>query len=142
MSDKERYLTTDEASEKLINFFSQKDEPPTGFPRLNNELTKYREEPSTERWREVLGIKDPSEKLKTESVSVIEPQHYRNPNSKYVDKYDQWYHEHDLATFRAIMRAIAERYTTRYESKNGVIDLEKGIYTLTRLKEYEEREEE
>jgi hypothetical protein len=38
------------------------------------------------------------------------------------------------------MRAIAERYVKRYEHKNGVIDLEKGIYTLTRLKEYEEEE--
>lgn len=79
------------------------------------------------------------EKLRKENK--IEPEHYRNPKSKYSDLYDRWYHEHSIETFRAIIRAIAERYITRYENKNGVEDLEKGIYTLTRLKEYEEQAE-
>lgn len=68
----------------------------------------------------------------------IEPKHYRNKNGK--DLYQEWYERHDIDIFRHIMRAIAERYTRRYENKNGLIDLEKGIYTLERLKEYEEME--
>ena len=45
-----------------------------------------------------------------------------------------------MQTFRAIMRAVAERYTSRYGKKNGIEDLGKGIYTLQQLREYEERE--
>ena len=70
--------------------------------------------------------------------TTIKPDHYRTNQGKYIDLFDKWYHENDLHVFRAIMRATAERYITRYENKNGVIDLEKGIYTLERLKEYEE----
>lgn len=71
--------------------------------------------------------------------NMVKPAHYRTNMGKYIDLYDKWYHEHDLETFRAIMRSVAERYIIRYEFKNGIEDLNKGIYTLERLKEYEEK---
>lgn len=69
--------------------------------------------------------------------SKIEPQHYRNPNSKYKDLYEKWSYEYGVSEYRAIMKSIAERYISRYERKNGIEDLEKGIYTLERLRDYE-----
>lgn len=69
---------------------------------------------------------------------VDKPKHYQNKDGK--DLFQKWYEQHDKETFRHIMRAIAERYISRYEHKNGLEDLEKGIYTLTRLKEYEKQE--
>ena len=72
----------------------------------------------------------------SEANNVTKPSHYQDKNGK--DLYQKWYEEHDIQTFRAIMRAIAERYTSRYEKKNGIEDLKKGIYTLERLREYEE----
>ena len=75
-----------------------------------------------------------------EANNVTKPSHYQDKNGK--DLYQKWYEEHDIQTFRAIMRAIAERYISRYEKKNGIEDLKKGIYTLERLREYEEREAE
>lgn len=74
----------------------------------------------------------------SEANNVTKPSHYQDKNGK--DLYEKWYEEHDTQTFRAIMRAVAERYTSRYEKKNGIEDLKKGIYTLERLREYEERE--
>lgn len=68
--------------------------------------------------------------------NVSKPSHYQDRNGK--DLYQKWYEEHDMQTFRAILRAIAERYISRYEKKNGIEDLKKGIYTLERLREYEE----
>lgn len=76
----------------------------------------------------------------SEANNVNKPSHYQDRNGK--DLYQKWYEEHDIQTFRAIMRAIAERYISRYEKKNGIEDLKKGIYTLERLREYEEHEEE
>lgn len=76
----------------------------------------------------------------SEANNVTKPSHYQDKNGK--DLYQKWYEEHDIQTFRAIMRAIAERYISRYEKKNGIEDLKKGIYTLERLREYEEREAE
>lgn len=76
--------------------------------------------------------------LKSETLvkdSVIQPSHYRDKHGK--DLMQRWYEKHDFETFRHIMRALAERYTERYEKKNGAEDLEKGIETLRRLKEYE-----
>jgi hypothetical protein len=69
---------------------------------------------------------------------VDKPAHYQDKNGK--DLFQKWYEQHDFNTFRHIMRATAERYTSRYENKNGIEDLEKGIYTLNRLKEYESLE--
>lgn len=74
-----------------------------------------------------------------DSPSMVDkPKHYQDKDGK--DLFQKWYEQHDFNTFRHIMRATAERYTSRYENKNGIEDLEKGIYTLNRLKEYESLE--
>lgn len=63
----------------------------------------------------------------------------QNKNDKVL--YQKWYKEYDKETFRAIMLAIAEQYISWYEHKNGIEDLQKGIYTLERLRDYEEESE-
>lgn len=75
-----------------------------------------------------------------DEIEMVEkPKHYQDKDGK--DLYQQWFEKHNADTFRHIMRAVAERYTSRYEKKNGIVDLEKGIYTLQRLKEYEKERE-
>lgn len=69
-------------------------------------------------------------------MSDIEPEHYRKGA---VDLYEAWYHTRPFAEFRAIMEAIAERYMKR-DKVNRLEDLDKAIYTLQRLREYEEKE--
>ena len=66
----------------------------------------------------------------------IQPDHYRKGE---IDLYESWYRTRPFNEFRAIMESIAERYIKR-DKENRVIDLEKAIETLTRLKEYEEME--
>lgn len=78
------------------------------------------------------------ERKYAEANNVNKSSHYQDKNGK--DLYQKWYEEHDIQTFRAVMRAVAERYISRYEKKNGIEDLREGIYTLERLREYEERE--
>lgn len=66
---------------------------------------------------------------------VDRPIHYKNKNGK--DLFQVWYERYDMVVFREVMRCVAERYISRYEKKNGIVDLKKGIYTLERLAEYE-----
>lgn len=68
-------------------------------------------------------------------MSAIEPEHYRKGN---IDLYEAWYLTRPFGEFRAIMESIAERYIKR-DKVNRLEDLEKGIYTLQRLMEYEIR---
>lgn len=89
----------------------------------------------------IASMKKEAEPLNVVTNDMVDrPTHYKDKNGK--DLYEKWHEEHDIQTFRAIMRAVAERYTSRYEKKNGIEDLKKGIYTLERLREYEEREAE
>jgi len=67
----------------------------------------------------------------------IKPQHYRKGE---IDLYESWYRTYPFNEFRAIMSAIAERYMKR-DKDNRIQDLNKAIYTLERLKEYEGLEE-
>ena len=67
----------------------------------------------------------------------IKPSHYRKGE---IDLYESWYRTYPFNEFRAIMSAIAERYMKR-DKDNRIQDLNKAIYTLSRLKEYEEMEE-
>ena len=67
----------------------------------------------------------------------IKPAHYRKGE---IDLYESWYRTYPFNEFRAIMSAIAERYMKR-DKDNRIQDLDKAIYTLNRLKEYEELEE-
>ena len=66
----------------------------------------------------------------------IKPSHYRKGE---IDLYESWYRTYPFNEFRAIMSAIAERYMKR-DKDNRIQDLDKAIYTLSRLKEYEELE--
>ena len=100
----------------------------------NEEIVKYKSK------QEGHIMTPDQEREYSEANNVTKPSHYQDKNGK--DLYQKWYEEHDTQTFRAIMRAIAERYISRYEKKNGIEDLKKGIYTLERLREYEEREAE
>ena len=63
----------------------------------------------------------------------IKPDHYRKGE---IDLYESWYRTRPFAEFRAIMEAIAERYMKR-DKNNRLEDLDKAIYTLQRLREYE-----
>lgn len=63
----------------------------------------------------------------------IEPEHY---NKGEIDLYESWYLTRPFNEFRAILESIAERYMKRDKS-NRLEDIDKGIYTLKRLREYE-----
>lgn len=66
----------------------------------------------------------------------IRPPHYRKGE---IDLYESWYRTRPFSEFRAIMEAIAERYMKR-DKEDRIQDLDKCIYTLQRLREYEEKE--
>ena len=68
--------------------------------------------------------------------SAIQPEHYRKGE---IDLYESWYLTRPFSEFRAIMEAVAERYMKR-DKINRLEDLDKAIYTLQRLREYEEKE--
>lgn len=76
--------------------------------------------------------------LAYEPHDPIKPSHYRKGE---IDLFESWYRTRPFNEFRAIMESIAERYMKR-DKTNRVEDLEKAIYVLTRLKEYEEIENE
>lgn len=69
-------------------------------------------------------------------MNAIKPEHYRKGA---VDLYESWYRTRPFAEFRAILESIAERYMKR-DKVNRLEDLDKAIYTLQRLREYEEKE--
>src|SRR5699024_2614735 len=79
-----------------------------------------------------------------EEEDAVKPAHYQN-NGK--DLFEEWFERYNdngkmytgKEMFIEIMKSVAERYIRRYPNK-GKYDLEKGIYTLERLKEYEELE--
>lgn len=76
--------------------------------------------------------------MNMEPDDPIEPSHYRKGE---IDLYESWYQTRPFNEFRAIMESIAERYMKR-NKQNRLEDLDKCIYTLTRLKEYEQKERE
>ena len=76
--------------------------------------------------------------------SVERPTHYANNGKDLFDElYDRLFHSKKMFTgrevFIIVMKFVAERYIRRYPNKNEE-DLQKGIYTLERLKGYEESE--
>ena len=68
----------------------------------------------------------------------IKPDHYRKGE---IDLFESWYRTRPFNEFRAIMESVAERYMKR-DKEDRVLDIGKAIYTLERLKEYEEKERE
>ena len=69
-------------------------------------------------------------------MNPIQPTHYRKGE---IDLYESWYRTRPFSEFRAIMESIAERYMKR-DKINRLEDLDKAIYTLQRLREYEGKE--
>lgn len=83
--------------------------------------------------------------LAYEPHDPIKPSHYKTGDKDLFDElYDRLYHSKKMFTgrevFIIVMKFVAERYTRRYPNKNAE-DLSKGIYTLERLRGYEEEEE-
>ena len=68
----------------------------------------------------------------------IKPEHYRKGE---IDLFESWYRTRPFNEFRAIMESVAERYMKR-DKEDRILDLNKAMETLERLKEYEERESE
>ena len=66
----------------------------------------------------------------------IKPSHYRKGE---IDLFESWYRTYPFNEFRAGMQMIAERYMKR-DKHDRVEDIKKSIETLTRLKEYEVKE--
>ena len=69
-------------------------------------------------------------------MNAIKPDHYRKGK---IDLYESWYQTYPFNEFRAGMQMIAERYIKR-DKNDRLEDLDKAIYTLQRLKEYEEKQ--
>lgn len=67
----------------------------------------------------------------------IKPKHYRRGE---IDLYESWYKTQPYNEVKATLRNIAHRYLYR-DKKNTVEDLEKAVYTIQRLIEYEKREQ-
>lgn len=74
-----------------------------------------------------------------EVFDPIEPNYYRKGGDGKVDLYESWYLTRPFNEFRAIMESIAERYLKRVK-EDRLQDLDKMIYTVKRLREYEVRE--
>ena len=68
----------------------------------------------------------------------IKPGHYRKGE---IDLFESWYRTRPFNEFRAIMESVAERYMKR-DKEDRILDLDKAMETLKRLREYEEKERE
>lgn len=66
---------------------------------------------------------------------VTKPEHY---NKGLIDLFESAYLTRPFSELRAIMEFVAERYMKRYK-EDRLNDIDKAIYTLQRLKEYEVR---
>ena len=76
--------------------------------------------------------------------TVKRPKHYENNGKDLFDEwYERYYNDEKMYTgkelFAEIMKSVAERYIRRYPNKNAE-DIDKGVYTLIRLKEYNNKE--
>ena len=72
----------------------------------------------------------------TETYNPIKPTHYLKNTD---DLIESWFRRYPLNEFRAIMKSNIERYTFRYDQKNGEEDLKKAQMYIKRLLEYEEK---
>ena len=68
----------------------------------------------------------------------IKPEHYRKGE---IDLFESWYRTRPFNEVRAIMESVAERYMKR-DKEDRILDLDKAMETLKRLREYEEKERE
>lgn len=70
-------------------------------------------------------------------MNPIQPEHY---NKGEIDLYESAYRTRPFNETRAILEFVAERYMKR-DKINRLEDLDKAIYTLKRLREYEVQHE-
>lgn len=68
--------------------------------------------------------------------NAIKPNHYRKGE---IDLIESWYLRYPFNEFKTGMVMYADRYFNR-DKENRVQDMEKGLYVMKRLKEYEIRE--
>lgn len=66
-------------------------------------------------------------------MNPIEPEHY---NKGEIDLFEAAYRTRPFSEVRAIMEFTAERYFKR-DKQNRIEDIDKGIYVMRRLREYE-----
>ena len=78
---------------------------------------------------------EPTE-LSTVLNNPIQATHYHKGK---IDLYESWYSMRPFSEFRAIMESIAED-CMKQDKPNRLEDLDKAIYILQRLREYEEKE--
>ena len=81
---------------------------------------------------------DTHDKALKETDNAIEPKHYREGQ---IDLIESWYLRYPFNEFKTGMVMYADRYFNRSKN-NRVEDMEKGLYVMQRLKEYEEKEKE
>ena len=153
-------MNTPEETTKIVTKMWKRNYQPTvkDTKWLKKEINKtldgffYKSTPDTAEFyeaglrEEIGGLIEEIEEAEESSVSgdPIKPDHYKNGDKDLMDEwYDRLYHSEKLFTgrevFIIVMKSLAERYTRRYPDKNPE-DLSKGVYTLERLKEYEEME--
>lgn len=72
-------------------------------------------------------------------MNAIEPDHYRKGQT---DLFESWYQTYPFNEFCSMMESHADKYIKRHRYKGDPLEnLEKAIYTLTRLKKYHELEQ-
>lgn len=114
--DDENWAFTDEMLEPITDPLAEKVLERNNKPEVSITLGEFLEEQEQER-------------------DTIQPAHY---NKGEIDLFESAYRTRPFNEFRAIMEFVAERYMKR-DKDNRIQDLDKAIYTLTRLKEYEEQ---
>ena len=103
---------------------------------------RYRLEEDREGWFYTDEMFETQPYMDEPTDNVIRPEHYNlNDKDLFDELYDRLYHSEEIYTgrevFVIVMKFVAERYTRRYPNKNED-DLDKAIYVLQRLQEYEE----
>jgi uncharacterized membrane protein YobD (UPF0266 family) len=72
----------------------------------------------------------------SKEIDNIKPNHYRKGE---IDLIESWYLRYPFNEFKTGMVMYADRYFNRNKN-NRVEDMEKGLYVMQRLKEYEIKE--
>lgn len=63
----------------------------------------------------------------------VKPKHYRTGK---IDLIESWYQKYPFNEFKTGMLMYAERYFSR-DKENRIQDMDKGLYVMERLREYE-----
>ena len=96
---------------------------------------KIKEDGGQHAWSKEMLIEVEEELLESED-NAVKPKHYREGK---IDLIESWYLRYPFNEFKTGMVMYADRYFNRNKN-NRVEDMEKGLYVMQRLKEYEELE--